>query len=527
MNEKYSNPVELLEFLGDNGFGQIKDGSKVKHFQNNDGILKKLDLDDIKRWILESIRKDNNLEEGEKKTLSESTLNLSKSKLQNWLVDLPVYSEDKKDGCRELPILRDSKHTCYVPFHNGVVVISKDDLSLKTYDQIKDQGSVWSSSIRNQVINVNHLPSVSNDLPISLQIEGCYSEFIKKSMIKDGRPEEKYHSSLFSLESSLGYLCHRYNNPQIMKNIVFIDSVLSTGGLAQGGNGKSLALKGLRYVRNLEIQDGRMFRGSSCSGSRFNFSLVTRDTDIIIIDDINPKFDPSQIFSVTTEDMTVEGKGTNKFIIPFDVKPKISITSNYYLNGSGNSFERRRHIVEFGDYWSNNPKTIEEEIGKLLFDEFDDDDWNQFYHFIFFCIQRWLEHGLVDMDLSHLKNRNLIIEVEGSTGDGTVVEWINNHLDTRRLGRYDDKNGISIDEFYNDFEQELSGDSETLKSWDVKKLQKGLFRIVQERTDLDYNPHKSHRGSSMSDRRYLVGPKGNQKEHIVVGDVSTGNEVIR
>ena len=305
-----------------------------------------------------------------------------------------------------------------------------------------------------------------------------------------------------------------------MKNIVFVDPELSTdGSSARGGNGKSLTLKGLRHVRNVQIQDGRMFRGSSCSGSRFNFSLVTRDTDIIVIDDINPKFDPSQIFSVTTEDMTIEGKGTNKIIIPFELKPKISITSNYFLSGSGHSFERRRHVVEFGNYWSKNSKTIEEDVGKLLFDDFTTDDWNEFYHFIFLCTQRWLQVGLKSMNLSHRENRKLIIDVEGTKGDGRVVDWINDHLNNRRKGRYDTGEGISLDELYGEFIQDFSGDNHLLKTWSRKDLQKGLFKIVQENRRLEYNPQKSSRGDSMSDRRFLYGSKGNQKEHIVVGDV--------
>ena len=49
--------------------------------------------------------------------------------------------------------------------------------------------------------------------------------------------------------------------------------------------------------------------------------------------------------------MTVEGKGTNKIIIPRALKPKLGITTNYIVGGVGTSYARRQHIVEFGDFW--------------------------------------------------------------------------------------------------------------------------------------------------------------------------------
>ena len=107
--------------------------------------------------------------------------------------------------------------------------------------------------------------------------------------------------------------------------------------------------------------------------SRFNFSSIKIDISIIFINDLNPNFDLRTMLSDITDEMTVEGKGTNKLVIPKDKKPKMGITTNYIITGVGSSFEERQHIVEFGNFWNKaskfgiKPMTI---LGKKIDDDF-------------------------------------------------------------------------------------------------------------------------------------------------------------
>ena len=109
----------------------------------------------------------------------------------------------------------------------------------------------------------------------------------------------------------------------------------------------------IKNYRNYAYINGKQFKKSLNDSSRFNFSNVKIDTGFIFIDDLNPDFDLRTMFSDITGDLTVEGKGINKIIIPKDRKPKMGITTNYVIIGVGNSFERRQHIVEFGNFWND------------------------------------------------------------------------------------------------------------------------------------------------------------------------------
>ena len=63
-------------------------------------------------------------------------------------------------------------------------------------------------------------------------------------MVKDGdETSEKYHRALKALETVIGYLCHRYNDPGKAKYIYLPDASLD--GKPEGGNGKTLVVQSL------------------------------------------------------------------------------------------------------------------------------------------------------------------------------------------------------------------------------------------------------------------------------------------
>ena len=248
-------------------------------------------------------------------------------------------------------------------------------------------------------------------------------------------------------------------------------------------------------------------------GGRFQFADVCLDTKLILIDDLRPDFNFESLFSMITGDMEIEGKGTNKFTIPEERKPKFGITTNYVLMGTGTSVSRRMHIVEFGDYWNRciqegeNPSDTKH-LGKLLFDrnDFDQDDWDDFYNFGFGCVQDYLSHGLVQADTSDYFLKALKQKIEGVGGDGTVTGWMNDWILTRN-------EEISEEDLYSKFITDYPMESFT---WDSKSFHKGFFSFTMEHPDYDYNGHLSYKGDKKSDRRYLVGKRGQQNPHIVV-----------
>ena len=86
----------------------------------------------------------------------------------------------------------------------------------------------------------------------------------------------------------------------------------------------------LTNYRNTAFVDGKQFRKSMSNSPRFNFSSVKVDIGFVFINDLNPDFDLTTIFSDISDDMTIEGKGTNKLFIPKEKKPKMGYYYQLY-----------------------------------------------------------------------------------------------------------------------------------------------------------------------------------------------------
>ena len=229
----------------------------------------------------------------------------------------------------------------------------------------------------------------------------------------------------------------------------------------KGGNGKSVVMESLKYFKKTIKVDGKLFRNAMDGGGRFNFSNVTIDTKFVIIDDIRPEFTFEMLFSMITGDMEVEQKGKDKIIIPKDKKPKLGITTNYVIPGTGTSYTRRQHIVEFGNYFNrvNEEKekpSDKKHLGKMLYDDFDEDDWNEFYNFGFNAVQKYFKNGLIETENSDFQLKVVRASVEGSGGDGIVTGWIDNWIKKDRINYRMDlpKNAPSFDNLYSKLSEE-------------------------------------------------------------------------
>jgi hypothetical protein len=498
---KENYAVEITETLMDNGFRSVKNGKEVVYFQDNSGIYRPYDVGDIKRWLLGRV--------GETQDRNK-LLKMPLGTIDTIAAGLPTH-----DSRNPLKTFSDRRDKIFIPFLNGVVVIGQERSDLLEYSQVTEMGygGIWEESIIQREIDLDTLQYGFSDKPLVHQLGGKYSQFIQKAMIKDGDDKsENYLIALKALESVIGYLCHQYNDPGTSKYIFLTDASLD--GKPEGGNGKTLVIQSLEYVRNFVQVDGKNWQAGG-SAARFNLpDTITEKTDIVCLDDVQEGFDASQIFSATTGDFTIEPKGINKRTIPKDQKPKIVITSNYFPFGTGNSYDRRRHIIEFGNYWFHKERagvSIEDELDGLLFDDFSVQDWKDFYYFIFGCCQKSLRSGkLRPMNLNALKRNTKLASIRVPLSM-EHLEWVENHLKNERTGVYDTKPGISEDTLYKEFVDDFGDTTEV----DKKTLHTALYDFVDVTPGLEYNQHKP--GKTKSQKRFLSGPKGKQKYHIVVG----------
>jgi len=275
---------------------------------------------------------------------------------------------------------KDTAEASYIYYNNCAAKTTKDKIEVLNYEDIDDL--IW----KNQVIN--------RDLNITDKSDGVFKTFIWKL---SGEDKDRY----YTLKSVIGYLMHSHQNEAKPKAIIFNDEMVSDD-IPNGGSGKGLIHRAIGQIKNVVVEDGKKFdpRG------QFAYQNVSKDTQIFLMDDVPKNFNFENLFSIVTEGMTVEKKGQDAYKIPFSESPKISITTNYTVKGSGASHHRRIFEVEIANYFNEN-HTPEDEFKHQFFSQWNKEEWAKFDNFMIRCVQYFLKNGLVDSNKVNLDFRKL------------------------------------------------------------------------------------------------------------------------
>jgi hypothetical protein len=283
----------------------------------------------------------------------------------------------------DIYFIADTKNAAYLYYKNCAVKITKDGVS--TLDYLDLGGYVWND----HVIDRNFVMcGVSNDFD--------FKKFV--SNINGGD-----EGRIKSMESTLGFLLHGYKNLSFCPAVILNDEVISDN--PEGGTGKGLLMNALSKMKKLVVIDGKSFAFERS----FAYQLVSADTQILCFDDVRKHFDFERLFSVITEGLTLEKKNKDAIKIPFAKSPKIAMTTNYAIKGAGNSFARRKWELELHQYYTKEYTPLDE-FGKLMFGDWNDDDWCEFDNYMIGCLTNYLRTGLVKSKFVNLKIRQLSAE---------------------------------------------------------------------------------------------------------------------
>jgi DNA-binding transcriptional MerR regulator len=283
----------------------------------------------------------------------------------------------------DIYFIEDTKDSSYLYYLNCAVKITKNDIV--PIDYLDLGGYVW----KDHVIDRNFvLCSVT---------ERCdFKKFISNINGSDD-------ARVKSMESTLGFLMHAYKNLSFCPAVILNDEVISDN--PEGGTGKGLIMSAISKMKKLVVIDGKSFAFERS----FAYQLVSADTQILCFDDVKKHFDFERLFSVVTEGLTLEKKNKDAIKIPFSKSPKIAITTNYAIKGAGNSFARRKWELELHQYYSKEFTPLDE-FGKLMFGDWNDDDWCEFDNYMIGCLRDYLKTGLVKTNFVNLKVRQLSAE---------------------------------------------------------------------------------------------------------------------
>lgn len=282
----------------------------------------------------------------------------------------------------ELQMMADTKETVYLYYQNGVVEVKKDNVRLMDY--IDCDGYVWEDQI------------ITRDYQTTETDENDFQTFVSRVSGDDSK-------RIQTMETTLGYLMSSHKDKTDQKSIIFNDQEISDGN-PNGGSGKSLLLTALGQFKKTVTIDGKSFDANK---SDFVYQRVNLDTQILAFDDVKRKFNFESLFSLITEGITVNRKNKDEIFIPFEKSPKVIITTNYVIDGSGSSHDRRRHEVELFQYF-NQFRTPLDEFGKLLFDQWDSDEWHRFDSYMINCCRLFLKFGLMKPESINANTKRFI-----------------------------------------------------------------------------------------------------------------------
>jgi hypothetical protein len=283
----------------------------------------------------------------------------------------------------EIYFIADTKDASYLYYKNCAVKISKEGVI--TLDYLDLGGYVWKDHVIDRNFNICSVT------------ERCdFKKFVSNI---NGGDEQRVKS----MESTLGFLMHGYKNLSFCPAIILNDEVISDN--PEGGTGKGLLMNALSKMKKLVVIDGKSFAFERS----FAYQLVSADTQILCFDDVRKHFDFERLFSVVTEGLTLEKKNKDAIKIPFSRSPKIAITTNYAIKGAGNSFARRKWELELHQYYTKEFTPLDE-FGKLMFGDWNDEDWCEFDNYMIGCLTNYIKTGLVKSKFVNLKIRQLSAE---------------------------------------------------------------------------------------------------------------------
>jgi len=346
----------------------------------------------VERWILIRII-DNIVKQVGKKDLSDELINfitndeeatLRKYMHQFFLKNIGKALSD--DFLQTLPakdviFKKDIKNAMQLYYRNCIVKITSTSITTHEYSEL--DGFIWESQIIQREFYIEEINPLFD-----------FELFI----LNIGKESKR----IAVINSSLGFILHNYKHSSYCPAVVLNDEVISD--LPEGGTGKGIVFKAVSYFINVLNIDGKTFSFDS----NFLYQRITPETRFVIFQDVNKNFDFERLFSFLTEGVVTEKKGKDQQFIPFVDAPKVGLTTNYALRGSGNSHERRRFEIEISQHY-NKQKSPEQEFGRMLFDDWTKDDWLQFDNYIVKnCCQLFLQKGLIKQELINLPEKRLL-----------------------------------------------------------------------------------------------------------------------
>lgn len=369
----------LINFLNQMGYGVYSKTSKFlkgELIKKQDHTIKEVNEHELRRDVLECLTKSD---------LDDCYLEKFQKSISTSLSKTQIFTVKDID----LPILKDTSTIGYFAFKNKIVKVSRESIEFIDYKDLE----------------YYIFEKQKKDFSIAIEGDGNgdFKQFCK--LVTNNNDDW-----FLSLQTTIGYLLLSNKDAIEEKAVITYDYNLGKENEANGGSGKSLIFhNAIGQLKNVTIIDGKRYDPRS---TRFMYQNVEATTNVILIDDVNDKFNFSQIYSAVTNGFDIEKKGKQAIHLEAKEAPKFVITSNRLLKvDEGSSARRRMHEMFIFNHFNDEYRPMDE-FGKGFFaPHWEDEEFNRFYYFMFECVQLYIQHGLKQYIPNDIKKLKLKAEI--------------------------------------------------------------------------------------------------------------------
>ena len=235
----------------------------------------------------------------------------------------------------------------------------------------------------------------------------------KETLSEDQIYEQELH--FINKVYSFGYMLHRYKDPAKAWCLYIMDNEVVDDNESHGRTGKSIfSSHALRLFMNSKYLGARK---KGLLESDFLYDGITEQTDYVLFDDADKRFQFQQLFTDITGDLNVNPKNQNAYLIPFYLSPKFCISTNYAPYGLDSSTRGRILFMSFGNWYHGEIEGFTErnpmhDFNNRFFTDWDEKQWNLFLNFAMQCLQFYLStNEKIGAPEGNIRKRNLLAEI--------------------------------------------------------------------------------------------------------------------
>lgn len=275
---------------------------------------------------------------------------------------------------------KDTAEEAFVYYKNGYVKVTKHSWELLHYSSL--EGCIWQTQIIDRDFSKIEIEKFSHEnAPV-------FSKFVHNI----SGNELRYNS----LCSIVGYNLHNFFETKL-KATILTDSSISEE--AEGRTGKTLLAKGFSYIRTYTEIGGKSFDPTD----KYRYADCSLDTQIVHLNDARRFFDFEILYNDITEGIKIDKKNQQ----PFNQRVKYILSSNKTIKMDGASSRDRSIEFELAEHYNDKFQPVDE-FKDWFFTGWKQPEWHKFDNFMMYCINLYLQQGLIQPPEINLRKRKLI-----------------------------------------------------------------------------------------------------------------------